>query len=103
MYAWINVFVDFYQNLTATLRGRQTKSRNFTKILKAQTLKISCRPSNDKIFLLFCTLDFSINDRPIIKKKKRGGGACLPENARKSRKIKSIVLDLSEKIMACTL
>ena len=30
-----------------------------------------------------------------------GGGGLVPENAHKSRKIKSIVPDLSEKIMAC--
>ena len=93
----------FIRISAATLRGRQMKSCNFTEILKAQKLKISRRPSNNTIFLLFCTLGFSIaeyNDRPIIEKKIRGGGS-VPENACKSQKIKSIVPDLSEKIMAC--
>ena len=35
------------------------------------------------------------------KKKIKGEGGFVPENGRKSRKMKSIVPDLSEKIMAC--
>ena len=34
----------------ATLRGRQTKSCNFTEILKAQKFKKSRHPSSNKIF-----------------------------------------------------
>ena len=42
------------------------------------------------------------NDHPIIEKKtkKRRVGS-VPENGHKSRKMKSIVPDLSEKVMAC--
>ena len=53
------------------LRGRQTKSCNFTEILKAQKLKISHCPSSNKIFYYFAPLEFS--NRPIIEKKKKGG------------------------------
>ena len=67
----------FIRISAATLRGRQTKSCNFTEILKAQKLKISHHLSI-KIFYYFAPLGFSIaenNDRPIIEKKKlRGGG-----------------------------
>ena len=94
----------FIRISAATLRGQQTKSCNFTKILKAQKLKISCRPSSNKIFYCFAPLGFGIaeyNDRPI--KKKSGGERSVSENGRKSRKMKSIVPDLSEKIMACML
>ena len=83
-----------------TLHGRQTKSCNFTEILKAQKLKILCRPSSNKIFYYFAPMGFGIaeyNGLPIIKEKKNrgGGGGGL------SRKMRSIVPDLSEKIMAC--
>ena len=57
----------------ATLRGRQTKSCNFTKISKAQKLKISPCPSSKKIFYYFAPLGFGIaeyKDQPIIEKKK---------------------------------
>ena len=58
------------------------------------------------IFYYFAPLGFGTaeySDQPIIekKKKKMGGGGSVPENGHKSRKMKSIVLDLSEKIMAC--
>ena len=43
----------------------------------------------------FGTAEYS--DQPIIEKKI---GGSVPENGRKSRKMKSIVPDLSEKIMA---
>ena len=86
--------------------GPQTKSCNFNEILKAQKLKISCRLSSKKIFYYFAPLGFGIaeyNDWPIIEKKKRGGGfvGSVLENGCKSPKMKSIVPDLSEKIMAC--
>ena len=67
----------FIRISAATLRGRQTKSCNFTEILKAQKLKISCCPSSNKIFYYFAPLGFGIveyNDRPIKKKKGGGGG-----------------------------
>ena len=42
------------------------------------------------------------NDRSIIeKKKKKMKGVSVPENGHKSGKMKSIVQDLSEKVMAC--
>ena len=66
----------FIRISAATLRGRQTKSCNFTKILKAQKLKNSRRPSSNKIFYYFAPLGFGIaeyNDRPIIEKKNREG------------------------------
>ena len=53
-------------------------------MLKAQKLKISCRPSSNKIFYYFAPLGFGIaeyNDWPIIeKKKKKNGGGSVPEN-----------------------
>ena len=61
----------FIRISAATLCGRQTKSCNFTEILKVQKLKTSCRPSNNKIVYYFTPLGFSIaeyNDRPIIEK-----------------------------------
>ena len=83
-------FLIFIRISAATLPGRQTKSCNFTEILKAQKLKISRRPSSNKIFYYFAPLGFGIakyNDRPIIGKKKWGGvGVCpgkwtqIPEN-----------------------
>ena len=79
------------------LRGRQTKSCNFTEILKAKKLKNSHCPSSNKTFYYFAPFSFGIaeyNDRPINEQK-------ISENGRKFRKMKSIVLDLSEKIMAC--
>ena len=93
----------FIRISAATLRGRQTKLCNFTKILKAQKLNISRRPLINKIFYYFAPLGFSIaeyKDRPLIEKN-GGEGVSVPENAHKSRKMKSIVPDLSEKIMAC--
>ena len=93
------------------LSGRQMKSCNFIKISKAQKLKNSCCPSINKILYYFAQLGFGIvefNDRPIIEKEeKRGGGGGGEEGGlslkmdAKTRKVKSIVLDLSEKIMAC--
>ena len=68
----------FIRISAATLHGCQTKSCNFNEILKAQKLKISCRPSSNKIFYYFAPLGFGIaeyNDRPMIGKKK--GGGCL--------------------------
>ena len=70
----------------ATLRGRQTKSCNFTEILKAQKLKNSRHLSSNKILYYFAPLGFGIaeyNDRPIIRKKKNrvgvgGGGFVCP-------------------------
>ena len=100
----------FIKISAANLRGRQTKSCNFTEILKAQKLKFSCLPSSNKIFYYFAPLGFGIaeyNNWPIVEIKIQWGGlwvggcVCVPENARKFRKIKSIVPDLSEKIMAC--
>ena len=67
----------FIRISAATLHGRQTKSCNFTKILKAQKLKTSRRPSSNKIFYYFAPLGFGIaeyNARPIIGKKIKGGG-----------------------------
>ena len=94
----------FIRISAATLRGRQTKLCNFTEILKAQKLKISRCASSNEIFYYFAPLGFGIaeyNDLPIIEKKFGGGGGSVPENGRKSGKMKSIVPDLSEKIMAC--
>ena len=77
----------FIRISAATPRGRQTKSCNFTEILKAQKLKNSRRPSSNKIFYYFAPLGFGIeeyNARPIIGKK--NGGVCpgkwtqIPEN-----------------------
>ena len=61
----------FIRISAATLRGRQTKSCNFTEILKAQKLKNSRRRSNNEIFYYFAPLGFGIaeyNDLPIIEK-----------------------------------
>ena len=95
----------FIRISAATLRGWRTKLCNFTKILKAQKLKIHVVRRIIRFFLLFCTLGSSIaeyNDRPIIEKKNWGVvGVSVPENTRKSRKINSIFPDLSENIMAC--
>ena len=94
----------FIRISAATLRGRQTKLCNFTEILKAQKLKISRRPSINRTFYCVAPLGFGIaeyNDRPITEKKNKKNGGSVPENGRKSRKMKSIVPDLSEKIMAC--
>ena len=94
----------FIRISAATLCGWQTKSCNFTEILKAQKLQISRRTSINKMFYYFAPLSFGIaeyNDRPIIGGGGIEGGGSVPENGRKSRKMKSIVLDLSEKIMAC--
>ena len=92
----------FIRISAATLRGWQTKSCNFTEKLKTQKLKISCCLSINKIFYYLAPLGFGIaeyNDRPIIEEKLKRGS--VPENGHKSRKRKSIVRDLSEKIMAC--
>ena len=67
----------FIRISAVTLRGRQTKSCNFTEILKAQKLKISRRPSSNKIFYYFAPLGFGVaeyNDWTIIEKKIGGGG-----------------------------
>ena len=80
------------------------KSCNFTDILKAKKLNISRLPSSNKIIYYFASLGLGIaeyNDRPIIEKKKKKMGGSVLENGRKSRKMKSIVPDLSEKFMAC--
>ena len=69
----------FIRISATTLGGRQTKLCNFTKILKAQKLKKSLRPSSDKIFYYFAPLGFGIaeyNDRPIIEEKRIKGGFC---------------------------
>ena len=95
----------FIRISATTLRSRQTKSCNFTEILKAQKLKNSCRPLSNKIFYYFAPLGFGIaeyNGQSIIEEKRiKGQGCSVPENGHKSRKMKSIVPDLSEKIMAC--
>ena len=65
----------FIRISAAILRGWKTKSCNFTKLVKAQKLKISCRPSSNTIFYYFAPLSFGIaeyNDRPRIKKNQRG-------------------------------
>ena len=52
---------------------------NFTEILKAQKLKISCQLSRIKILYYFAPFGFGIAeyyDRPIIEKKNQGGGVC---------------------------
>ena len=75
------------------------KSCNYTKILKAQKLKILRCPSINKIFYYFAPLGFGIvecNDRPLFEKKE--WGLSVLENECKSRKMKSIVQDLSEKL-----
>ena len=62
----------FLRISAATLRGRQTKSCNFTEILKAQKLKNSSCLSNNKIFYYFAPLGFGIaeyNNQPINEKK----------------------------------
>ena len=71
----------FFIRISAlNLSGLQTKSCNFTKISKAQTLKNSRRPSINKIVYYFAWLGFGIaeyNDRFIIEKKNQGGhGVC---------------------------
>ena len=66
----------FIRISAATLHSGHMKSCNFTKILKAQKLKISRRPSINKIFYHFAPLGFGIakyNDQPIVGKKKIGG------------------------------
>ena len=81
----------FIRISASTLRGRQTKSCNFTEILKAQKLKFSCLLSSNKYFYYFAPLGFGIaeyNDWPIVEIKiGRGGlGGCpgkctqIPEN-----------------------
>ena len=47
------IFIRFS---AATLRGWQMKSCSFTEILKARQLKISGRPSSNKIFCYFAPL-----------------------------------------------
>ena len=67
----------FIRISAATLRGRQTKSFNFTEILKAQKLKFSRRPSSNKVIYYFAPLGLGIaeyKDRPIIEKKIGGWG-----------------------------
>ena len=73
----------FIRISAANLSGRQTKSCNSTKILKAQKVKDLRRPSIYKIFYYFAPLGFGIaeyNHRPIIEKKKNCGS--VPENGR---------------------
>ena len=80
----------FVRISAATLRGRQTKSCNYTEILKAQKLKFSHPPSSNKIFYYFSPLGFGIaeyNYGPIVEIKiVRGVGGCpgkctqIPEN-----------------------
>ena len=82
--------LNFIRISAAILRGRRPKLCNFTEILKAQKLKISHRPSINKIFHYFAPLGFGIaeyKDRPIIEKKNGGWGKSVPENGRKSRKM----------------
>ena len=77
----------FIRISAATLHGWQTKSCNFTEMLKAQKLKNSRRPSGNTIFYYFAPLGFGIaeyNDWPIIGGKKiiimgggGGGGVCV--------------------------
>ena len=65
------MFVDFYQNFSYDCTWSANKLYNFTKILKAQKLKNSCRPSINKIFYYFAPLGFGIveySDQPIIVK-----------------------------------
>ena len=92
------------------LSGQQTKSCNFTKISKAQKLKNSRCPSINKIVYYFARLGFGIaeyNDRSIIEKEKirvgwvGGCGGLSRKMDANPWKMKSIVQDLSEKIMAC--
>ena len=67
----------FIRISAVTLRGWQTKSCNFTEILKAQKFKISRRPSSNKSFYYFAPVGFGIveyNNRPIIEKKLKNGG-----------------------------
>ena len=50
---------------------------NFTEIIKAQKLKILCRPSSNKIFYYFAPFVFGLaeyNDRPIIGGEKKNAG-----------------------------
>ena len=75
------------------------KSDKVIEILKAQKLKNSLRLLINKFFFYYAPLGFGIaeyNDRPIIEK-----GGSVPENGGKFQKMKSIVPDLSEKIVAC--
>ena len=60
----------FMRISAVTLRGWQTKSCNFTEILKAQKLKFSRLPSSNKIFYYFAPLGFGIaeyNNWPIVE------------------------------------
>ena len=95
------MFVDFYQNFSRDSTWSANEVVQFYQNIKS-TIHVVCRII--RFFLLFCTLGSSIaeyNDRPIIEKKKNRGVVGVPENTRKSRKIKSIFPHLSEKIMAC--
>ena len=71
----------FIRISAATLRGRQTKSCNFTEIIKSQKLKISCCPSSNKVIYYFAPLGLGI-----VEYKKSRGGVCpgkwtqIPEN-----------------------
>ena len=100
----------FIRISAVTLRGLQFYRNNkSTKIKKIYVARRIIR------FVYYSApLGFGIaeyNDQPLIEKKIYiypggwGAGVCLsvPENARESRKMKSIVPDLSEKIMACML
>ena len=94
----------FIRISAATLCGRQY----YRNIKSTKIKKIYVVHQVIGFFYYSAPLGFGIaeyNNRPLIEKKNLGGGGwCLsPENARKSRKMKSIVPDLSEKIMACML
>ena len=103
------MFVDFYHNFSRDSTSSANEVVQFygnKNILKAQKLKISHSPLGNKIFYYFAQLGFGTaeyNVQPMIEKKKSGVGGwwSVVENGRKSRKMKSIFPDMSEKIMAC--
>ena len=103
----INVFVDFYQNFSLESKWSANKVMQFYQNIKSTKIKKTLRRLLiNEIVYFFAQLGFGIaeyNDRPrpIMEKEKMGGS--VPENGRKSRKMKPIVPDLSEKIMACVL
>ena len=97
------MLVDFYQNFSCdSTRSANEVVQFYCNIKSTEIKKNSRHPSSNKIFYYFAPLGFDIaeyNNLPIIEKKT--GGCSVPENGRKSRKMKSIVLDLSEKIKTC--